>query len=411
MSKLPANTDFTGVIDSINSNGIRGWVEFPGSTPPRVLYSINDQLLGEVNYGRSRKPFNESYQSLMFDIAWGCFPENILITDIIVNIIDNDSSSRINFSKSVEKKIYGLTVADVLAPSPSGIFSGSESTRSAISKKPVCVITYANSSEAWFPYFYDHYYRRLDIKDIFVITTDSFGFEDFDLKGLFKLDDFSFDDRARARLASGIINGLHAYYEWVLACDVDEIITGNIDPEKFIWILKNSALGCIRTLGIDVIATKNDLNFDMSRAVSDQRTFGLLNPSLSKPHLSKMPIEYSPGFHSCNIKPHLWKDGPRLLTLHLKWACPAIRAQLLGVIERVEYSNKSIAEYAKNTLSDDYHPRAFDEVHKLINIDSEEVLNFDQKYTDSFYFDLVYGIWFRDGMAPPLLKLDIRHIF
>lgn len=131
-------------------------------------------------------------------------------------------------------------------------------------------------------------------------------------------------DRRRWELLSNFTNGLLRYYNWVLCGDVDELVL--VDPEVAPDLLTyvtsfrprfTPTVFC--PLGIEIIhnpALEPDPVAEDAPILSRRRLFRL-NANYSKPCLTRSPIQFSPGGHSCNIDKRT--VDPNLYLVHLRF--------------------------------------------------------------------------------------------
>lgn len=262
--------------------------------------------------------------------------------------------------------------------------------------RKVCVISYANDSGAWFPYFYRHYVGIVGADSIFVVTPSPKAFDGFELGGLISCRNMPYDDRARARLISNIASGLQAYYEWTLVCDVDEmLIPYPCSGKTFVEMLDALPGAVSRARGFDVLQLANEDNFDLSVPIFQQRSAAIPNSAICKPHLARTPIIYSTGYHFCNRRVPFESSGLGFVTLHLKWACKEMRRSLAEIVNRTEYTDPEIERYSKRFLVDSaVHPGlAATEGRSIEHPSSAAVIQWESAYMESLGFYGQTGMW------------------
>jgi Glycosyl transferase family 2 len=88
-------------------------------------------------------------------------------------------------------------------------------------------------------------------------------------------------------------------YEYVLFCDVDEIIAPN--PTKYDGLgdyIDRMTADYVNCRGVEVLHQKDtEPPIDLDRPVLDQRGWWFRNYIYSKPLLSRVPLHWVPGFH------------------------------------------------------------------------------------------------------------------
>lgn len=261
---------------------------------------------------------------------------------------------------------------------------------------PVCVITYANDAGAWFPYFYAYYGKLFGPRALYVITPKPENFAAYQLGGVISAANLTFDDLARQQLAAQLASGLQAYYTWSLCCDVDEIVTPHPASGKtFLEILANEDGNILLTRGLDVLQTPEEANFDFNETVMAQRRYGVPSTSMCKPHLARVPIHYSGGHHYCQERLSFAPSGCGFLTLHLKWACHQVRAEVQGIVAKTSYADLLIAKYAARSVAiETRHPlisQAKPETAKLLA--SQEMQRFEAEYGEKLTYSQTRGLW------------------
>jgi hypothetical protein len=80
----------------------------------------------------------------------------------------------------------------------SGLTPGLLSHSSTNKRAKLCVVTYANDADAWFPYFYKHYVELVGPQGIYVVTPMPELFNQYSLGGLITASNLEYDDTARA---------------------------------------------------------------------------------------------------------------------------------------------------------------------------------------------------------------------
>lgn len=228
--------------------------------------------------------------------------------------------------------------------------------RSAVRRERACVITYANDSGGWFEVFLRHYTEQLgDAAHIHVVTPQPESFAGFRLGGVTGLRGFAYDDFARSQLLSGMARALSAYYEWVIVADVDELIfvegSGGLGVRTLRDRLGDSGLDDIHfSLGLDIVQTEHEPDFDLSRPLLTQRRFAVPNSGMCKPHISRGHILLDIGFHYCQVPPRLAAPGQGFVMFHLKYACRALRGEVARIVERTGYTDERIKAYAYESV-------------------------------------------------------------
>ena len=128
----------------------------------------------------------------------------------------------------------------------------------------------------------------------------------------------------RWAIQSAFTSGLLRYYNWVICGDVDEVVL--VDPEvapdllTYVTSFKPRRTPLVFCpLGIEIIhnpAIEPDPVTEDAPILSRRRLFRL-NANYSKPCVTRSPIQFSPGGHSCNILKRT--VDPNLYLVHLRF--------------------------------------------------------------------------------------------
>ena len=196
-------------------------------------------------------------------------------------------------------------------------------------------------------------------------------------------------------MISNVANGLKAYFEWTLVCDVDEIIVPNSVLGKSLKeLIFGSTNNVIASWGLDVIQQGEPV-FDFNKSIFQQRTIAVPNLALSKPHISRVPLRYSVGYHYCNIKTDESAMNGDLITLHLKFACAKIRAEVTTTVLKLDYADERTKDYSVNSVSDaNVNPLIKRTGVRKIGLDAPETIEFFKQYVKNMRFDSINQIWY-----------------
>ena len=130
-------------------------------------------------------------------------------------------------------------------------------------------------------------------------------------------------------------------YEYVLFTEADEIILINPDNGHDLGaFIKNADKPTYRCTGFEIWQnTAFERPIDWTVNVMNQRRFWRGSPGFSKPLLSKVPLTWGAGFHTCDNMP---EPDPNLILCHLHWA------DMKTTLAKHEYKRKQ--DFEKNGL-------------------------------------------------------------
>lgn len=416
-----------GCLERVTTKGASGWVQVPRDIltteePPVVRVLIRGAHFVEGAATAPRPDVStESDVGLGFSLVWGreaiapFAPADVMATvsrnEIAVPLplyrpaqlaLDLNSLSQSegrallrDLDQNGRKRLSELLMAEERAA-----FSGQNERGLA------CVITYAQNSDAWFPYFYEYYSKIVGPFAIYVVTPKPSLFISYELGGVISAENLQFDDIARAYLISSLATGFQAYYKWSLVCDVDEFIAPYPGSgQSLLQVLAASQDDVLIARGFDILQTSGDADFDMSRPILEQRRFAVPNTAICKPHLSRVPIQYSSGYHYCQKRLDFPPPGAGLVTLHLKWACRVMRGAVARAVKETVYASQETAAYASDSVAPEVqHPMATDTmVRQAQPLASQAMLDFEQTYRNNLTYVPTGNLWIGKHLVAPFV--------
>jgi hypothetical protein len=127
-----------------------------------------------------------------------------------------------------------------------------------------------------------------------------------------------FDDQAKTTFINRLQQGLLEYYDTVIYTDADELIVP--DPALFTDLrtyLEQKQFDYVSCVGLNVVhILTQEAPLDQTKPLLQQRRFGRFSSAECKPLVSRVPMNWAPGFH-CSDKPPL--IDPELFQFHTKW--------------------------------------------------------------------------------------------
>ena len=416
-----------GCLERVTTKAASGWVQVPRDIlttkgPPVVRVLIRGEHFVEGAATAPRPDVStESDVGLGFSLVWG--REAIApfaAADVLATVSSNGvavplalyrpaqlaldlnslspSEGRAllkNLDENGTKRLSELLMAEEKAA-----FSGQNERGLA------CVITYAQNSDAWFPYFYEYYSKIVGPHAIYVVTPTSQSFKNYELGGIISAANLQYDDTARSYFMSSLATGFHAYYHWSLVCDVDEFIAPYPGSgQNLLEVIAASDEDVLITRGFDILQTSGDADFDMSRPILEQRRFAIPNTAICKPHLSRIPVQYSGGYHYCQKRLDFSPPGKGLVTLHLKWACRVIRGAVARAVKETVYASQETAAYASDSVAPEVqHPMATDTmVRQAQPLASQAMLDFEQTYRNNLTYVPAGNLWIGEHVVAPFV--------
>lgn len=315
---------FDGVVESLNQSRITGWACYnlpDKKVVPRIV--LRFESLGAFEPTTIAKR-DDGLTGFIFDLpphfrdlAWGNFLAEFLGVFAEYDAPAGVERWRIPLYKSVlsgfDPKNATVLLADrlqqyKLAPRPEG---------------RIAALTIAYNEFVMLPLWARYYEKYFGAENLFVIDQSSDGIYDNILPrgvNIIRIPRDAFDNWLIVRLVATMQRFLLESYDSVLYTDSDEFVCASPDVlagrdlRQFLLELK-APVGITR--GYDLHHDMpREPPYDASRPVLDQRRVIRYQPMMDKPVVSRLPLNWIPGFHSA-------REGgmpvPGLYMLHLRW--------------------------------------------------------------------------------------------
>ena len=123
------------------------------------------------------------------------------------------------------------------------------------------------------------------------------------------------DETVRSDFVSDFCSSLLRWYDWVIYSDADELVV--VDPGRFQSLAEYCAHhrpDVVTAYPINMIhRLHHEVGLDPSRPILEQRHWGFAVAAMAKPLLTRVPIRWTPGFHTSDAP--IVFDG--LINFHL----------------------------------------------------------------------------------------------
>jgi len=168
----------------------------------------------------------------------------------------------------------------------------------------IAIITMVYNESANLPIWLSHYRRMAPSANLFVIDHSSDDGSTEHLPGVNKipLPRDELDERDRVSLVNSLQQGFLRYYDVVIYTDCDELIVP--DPAKAATIeehLLHRRYSYASPIGINIVHIVDaEPPIDFTRPLLAQRRYGQFDAQMCKPIITRIPLRWQPGFHSCN---------------------------------------------------------------------------------------------------------------
>jgi hypothetical protein len=193
------------------------------------------------------------------------------------------------------------------------------------------------------PRWISYYGAQFGRENLYIIDHGSNDGSTDDLHGANRvsLPRSEFDDEQRVNFIGDFVRGLLRFFDVVIYTDCDEFLAP--DPLRY----ENLADYCQRmdrpvsyAFGVDVRQLLGvEPAIDPAASILGQRRFCRLRLSMSKPLITRVPIRWNPGFHTCDQKPGM---DPNLILFHLKYIDLEMSLERLAYTRSMPWSEKSL---------------------------------------------------------------------
>lgn len=265
----------------------------------------------------------------------------------------------------------------------------------------VAVISDAVSTGFYFPVWHRYYASQFGERNIYLITYPacSSAFHPYELGGVTELPN-TFLDHIRAKAISAYVRFLLQIYDVVIRVDTDEFIIP--DPDRYqnlALFVAESKVPYLTGIGVDVIQRPGEPDLDLTQPILiTQRSYAYANASLNKTCLTRVPCEWSSGFHGSTLYPHF--EGCYLV--HLK------RADIELQLKWLEFMHPQVEEQFKEYYSpnrskiEEYHNNVSSRPLRT-NLKEIESGEYMEKYLKSVTYNPQVGIYHGDHFHDPFL--------
>jgi len=207
----------------------------------------------------------------------------------------------------------------------------------------IAALTMTYNESVFLPIWLRHYGSQIGYGNLFVIddgSTDgsTAGLDAVNVLGKGRA---ALDEDFRARHISAIHRELLKYYDVVLFTDTDEILVA--DPEHHPSLgayLESASPPYVSATGVNVVHNRwAEAPLDFDRPLLAQRRFGQFDPWYCKSLISRVRMEWSPGFHTAWLAP---LHDPHLYLFHLRAMDVDIALERQRNLNTVAFSQHSI---------------------------------------------------------------------
>lgn len=169
------------------------------------------------------------------------------------------------------------------------------------------------------------------------------------------------DDLRRAAFIGDFIAAALRYYDWVLYTDVDELLLADPGRHPNLPAYCGSLdIDTVTAIGFDIQQVpETEAALETTRAIGAQRQWVRFTSAMCKPVLTRVPLVWSPGFHSADLLPVF----DALFLFHLHWADRMIGLRRLAKTRMMPWADDGFGAHQR--VSDNQWLALFDGMARL----------------------------------------------
>jgi hypothetical protein len=207
------------------------------------------------------------------------------------------------------------------------------------------VITFTYNEAVNLPIWVRHYGSNFGEENLFIADrgSDDGSLASIGAANLLRLPRNAFDEYQKTDFISSFHRSLLNFYDAVIITDCDELLVA--DPLKYQSLnhyLDATNHDHVSGVGLEVLHILDiELPIDLTRPILSQRRYANFYSAGCKCLISRVPITWLPGFHSCNRRPRI---DPDLYMLHTKLMDYGIAMQRQQVNLGTVWSERSLEQ-------------------------------------------------------------------
>ena len=207
------------------------------------------------------------------------------------------------------------------------------------------VITFVYNEAVNLPIWIRYFGAQVGTKNLFVVDL---GTDDGSTDGLGEVNRIAvprvqFDEYAKTSFINALQKGLLNYYDTVIYTDADELVVP--DPDRYADLRaylegnKSDYVSCVGLNIVHMLTIEEPL--DLARPVLQQRRFAKFWSATCKPAVSRVPMNWSPGFHGADKPPRI---DPALFLFHTKWMDYGLAMRRHRTSREATYSRRTVED-------------------------------------------------------------------
>ena len=171
----------------------------------------------------------------------------------------------------------------------------------------IAVITFTYNEKFNLPLWVDYYGSQFGRENLFVVDrgSDDGSVDKLDTVNLLRVPRKEFDEFDKTNFLGAFQNSLLSFYDLVIVTDCDELLIADPSIAPSLRELLTVMPGDYGSaIGLDLIhLIDEEPPIDASRTLLSQRSFARFSSPECKCLVSKVPLKWLPGLHSCDRQP------------------------------------------------------------------------------------------------------------
>lgn len=184
----------------------------------------------------------------------------------------------------------------------------------------IAAVTMVYNEATMLPWWLRHYSRQVGESHCYVIdqASDDGSTARIGDANMMRVPVGTYDETKRADFISDFCASLLKWYDWIIYTDVDEMLVA--DPACYSSLSEYCGKDhpdVVTAFGVNVLQRYlQEPTIDPERPILEQRRWMFAMASMAKPLLTRIPVRWAAGFHSCSAP--VGFDG--LTNFHLSYA-------------------------------------------------------------------------------------------
>jgi hypothetical protein len=204
-------------------------------------------------------------------------------------------------------------------------------------------VTMAYNESVMLPIWRHYYSGQVGEDNLFILDDGSTDGSTDGIPNVIRLPRSEMDETRRAAVVSNFCAALLMRYDAVICTDCDELVVA--DPRKYEGLpdyVARRTFDYATCIGLNVLhILTQEPPLKPSAPILRQRGYAMYRSSSCKPSVTRVPLAWSPGFHSCDRPP---APDPDLFLFHLARMDFGLASKRHAILSDIPWSAAAIAQ-------------------------------------------------------------------